>query len=381
MKHLHMLIVVATACLVIACSKREALGPVRGDTNASGGNSNPNNEERMTAGEWNDLTHWDFWMSLRDSAVFESFPAYWGMFGNTRVAVEVLSAPETPLQNAPIALVGADGNILWETKTDNAGKAELWSGFFENTTLNLNGCTLTMGGQILTSTVKPISEGINTFVINGVNPSSPKMDIAFVVDATGSMGDELEFLKKELSRVIDRVKAQHPDADLRLGSVFYRDKGDEYVTRKQAFSSSPATVVSFIKDQSADGGGDFPEAVEDALQVTVNELQWSADATSRIAFLILDAPPHDKPEVKEQIRNLTKAAAQKGIKIIPITASGIDKSTEYLMRMMAIASNGTYVFITDHSGIGNDHLEATVGEYQVEFLDDLMVRLIGKYLE
>jgi hypothetical protein len=39
------------------------------------------------------------------------------------------------------------------------------------------------------------------------------------------------------------------------------------------------------------------------------------------------------------------------------------------------------VFITNDSGIGNDHLEPTVGEFKVEYLNDLMVRLINQYLE
>jgi hypothetical protein len=51
------------------------------------------------------------------------------------------------------------------------------------------------------------------------------------------------------------------------------------------------------------------------------------------------------------------------------------------MRFFSITTNGTYVFITNHSGVGNSHLEPSVGEYQVEFLNDLMVRLINKYAE
>ena len=97
-------------------------------------------------------------------------------------------------------------------------------------------------------------------------------------------------------------------------------------------------------------------------------------------FLILDAPPHhETPSVVTQIQELTEKAASKGIKIIPITASGIQKDTEFLMRFIAMVTNSTYVFITNDSGIGNDHIEATVGEYDVEYLNDLMVRLVSKY--
>lgn len=51
------------------------------------------------------------------------------------------------------------------------------------------------------------------------------------------------------------------------------------------------------------------------------------------------------------------------------------------MRFMAISTNSTYVFITNHSGIGNDHLKPSIGQYEVEKLNDLIVRLIKKYSE
>ena len=50
------------------------------------------------------------------------------------------------------------------------------------------------------------------------------------------------------------------------------------------------------------------------------------------------------------------------------------------MRSIALATNGTYVFLTDHSGIGNDHIEPTTDEYQVELLNDVFSRLINQYL-
>jgi hypothetical protein len=164
-------------------------------------------------------------------------------------------------------------------------------------------------------------------------------------------------------------------------SVFYRDEGDEYVTRLSNFTSDNNITVNFIKNQSAGGGGDFPEAVHSALNKSVNELQWSSKAKTRILFLVLDAPPHHNIPVINNIQTILLKAAEKGIKIIPITASGIDKETEFLMRSLSMTTNGTYVFITDDSGIGNSHLQASVGEYQVEFLNNLMVRLINKYAE
>ena len=76
-----------------------------------------------------------------------------------------------------------------------------------------------------------------------------------------------------------------------------------------------------------------------------------------------------------------KGYAANGIKIIPVAASGIDRNTEALLRLMAIFTDGTYVFITDDSGVGNHHITPSVGEYQVESLNGLIVRLINKYSE
>jgi len=167
--------------------------------------------------------------------------------------------------------------------------------------------------------------------------------------------------------------------DVYTSTVFYRDEGDEYVIRQSDFTSDIDETISFIQNQSAGGGGDFPEAVHTALDAGINNLQWSASARARIAFLLLDAPPHYRDDVIRDIQASIKTAAAKGIKIIPITASGIDKETEFLMRFLAMATNGTYTFITNDSGIGGDHIDPSIGDFDVEYLNNLLVRLILQY--
>ena len=207
------------------------------------------------------------------------------------------------------------------------------------------------------------------------------MELSFIVDATSSMSDELEFIKDDLKNVIQRVKNDNPALSILTSTVFYRDTGDDYIVKHSAFTDDIDATLTFINQQRAGGGGDFPEAVHSALNTALNDLQWSDDAKTRIAFLLLDAPPHYEGQIVTDLHNSIKKAAMMGIKIIPITASGINKETEFLMRFFSVATNGSYVFITNDSGIGNDHLEASVGEYQVEYLNDLIVRLIKKYSE
>jgi hypothetical protein len=153
------------------------------------------------------------------------------------------------------------------------------------------------------------------------------------------------------------------------------------VTKVSNFTSDVSTTNSFINKQNAGGGGDFPEAVHTALDSSLGELQWSDGARTKILFMLLDAPPHYEPDIVNSLHASVAKAMAMGVRIIPIVASGIDKETEFLMRFFAISTGGTYVFITNHSGVGNTHLEPSVGEYDVEKLNDLIVRLINKYSE
>ena len=123
------------------------------------------------------------------------------------------------------------------------------------------------------------------------NAVGRQYQIAFIVDATSSMADELEYLKDDLESVIEEVEVTHPSFQVETAAVFYRDEGDEYVTRYSNFTQNVQQTRAYINDQSANGGGDWPEAVHSGLDVALNELNWSGNAGSKLAFLILDAPP------------------------------------------------------------------------------------------
>ena len=333
----------------------------------------------VTAGEWNDLDNWAFYQKTLMKEPFKGFPDDWQMYTNHRIAVAI-TAKNKPAANATVTLFRNDTPI-WTAKTDNLGRAELWVGAFQKEKeLNPTLLRLKVNEQwVSTATISETQ--VNRIALDETLPSpTNQVQIAFMVDATGSMGDELEFLKMDLKKVINEVQKTNTQLKISTATVFYRDEGDEYVVKHSPFTEDINQTTEFISLQRADGGGDFPEAVDKAL-VQLNQLQWQPQARTRIAFLVLDAPPHNKPAVINSIQYSVKTAAASGIKLIPIVASGIDKTTEFLMRFIAMYTNGTYVFITDHSGIGNKHLEPSVGEYQVEKLSDLMVRLIKKYSE
>lgn len=380
MKNLFLQVSWIIIVVILSCCTDDGVESSDDYMSESSTSDNGNGEQSglITAAEWNDLNNWEFWSSLVNGQDFNYLPEYWSIFTNNRISVQLYS-DSLPLNNAKVELV-RNGTSIWTARTDNFGNAELWIGLFqkENSATNEN-CVLKVNDKIVDLDLNFIENGINKVSIDTNIVGLNKVELSFIVDATGSMGDELEFLKADLKNVIERVKNDNSDISIFTSTVFYRDEGDDYVVKSSEFTSDINETISFIDQQKASGGGDFPEAVHTALNRCINELQWSTIAKTRVAFLLLDAPPHYENDIIKSIHNTITNAAEKGIKIIPITASGIDKETEFLMRFISIATNGTYVFITDDSGIGNDHLEASVGEYQVEYLNDLMVRLIKKY--
>ena len=214
-----------------------------------------------------------------------------------------------------------------------------------------------------------------------VRPRSPRraLDLGFLVDATGSMGDEMAFLKSELEDIVRRVRSVEPDLDIRLSVVFYRDRGDAFITKALPFTRSADDAVAFISGTTADGGGDYPEDMNSGLEAMMRQ-HWSRDAVPQMLFLLADAPPQQYAGQDYTYHEAIQDAAANGIAIYPVAASGVDKPTEFLFRAMAVMTGGKYVFLTDDSGVGNPHEEPDITGYKVEKLNDLMVREIRSYV-
>ena len=334
---------------------------------------------QLTAGELHDFSKWELWKDIAASDL-EQYQASWKINPKDRYAVQLIGEGGKPLVNTVVRL--QDGNaVVWETKTDNTGKAELWANLFEeNQARNALTIHAVVGGKTQEfKNVTTFHQGVNMLKVPATCNLSNQIDMAFMVDATGSMGDEIQYLQAELADVIANVQDTLPGLSLRTGSIFYRDQGEEYVTRTSPLQKGITHTLDFIKKQTAGGGGDYPEAVEEGLERALKELDWNADARARLLFMVLDAPPHQDDSTVHKMAQLTQLAAAKGIRIIPVVASGINKSAEYLFRSIALATNGTYVFLTDDSGIGNPHIKPTTDDWEVEKLNDLMARLVYQF--
>ena len=324
----------------------------------------------LTGGEWRDNDHWSDWKELystRDD--WSTYKKYWRIPFDYRIAVKVTDDGQ-PLEGAKVTCGGTSA------VTDNKGRAYLFytalNGSTEQITVSYGDITEELDGVV--------GDAELTCELSGASAeSSKKLDFMIMCDTTGSMSDELEYLQEELKDIITRIQHDNSNLPIRLSINFYRDEGDEYVVCEYPFTEDIGAAVEELGKQYAAGGGDFPEAVHTALESAVNNHDWQEDSV-KLMFLVLDAPPHDDPQIIDSVNSLVAQAAEQGIRIIPIASSGIDKSTEYLLRTMAFTTGGTYTFLTNDSGIGGDHIEATVGAYNVERLNDMMVRIVNGYL-
>ncbi len=330
----------------------------------------------LTGGEWNDNAHWADWKALYGSrGDWNGYRTDWKTKDLKRVAVKVQNEKDEPLEGAKVS---ADGWM--DAVTDNKGMAYL---FGEE---HPGSITVEYGGYSSSkdysrSSADEWKDMTETFTIAGAKPqTSKKLDLMIMCDTTGSMADELEYLKEELSDIVKKIKSENANVPTRVSVNFYRDEGDEYEVRQFPFTENVDEAVKAIGEQYAEGGGDFPEAVHTALDSAVNNHDWDENSV-KIMFLVLDAPPHPDAQIVDSVNSTIQKAAGMGIRVIPVASSGIDKSTEYLLRTMAFTTGGTYTFLTSDSGIGGEHIEPTVGAFNVEKLGDMMVRIVGGYLE
>lgn len=355
----------------------------------------PREAGRLTAGRWRDLDHWDYWTELFESTgpdasdeseqegwsdEWREFEQTWGIYTRRRIPVRVHADGE-PVVDAEVTLLNAEGETLWSHRTDRRGRAQLFDGLFDDASGDERRIRVEAGDHTRTIRDVEVRDEPRVVRLEAISTPTPEtVDVMFTVDTTGSMSDELDYLEAELSSVVDRVRRQlGGDVPLRLSANFYRDTSDTYVVRSNAFTPSADRIVGQFAGASAGGGGDTPEAVGRALVESIREHEWSRDARARLLFLVLDAPPHRSQAAMQRVRRATRLAAERGVRIVPVVGSGIDKKSEFLMRSMAIATGGTYVFLTDDSGIGGSHLEPTIGPHDVHALNDLLVEITTEY--
>jgi hypothetical protein len=183
-----------------------------------------------------------------------------------------------------------------------------------------------------------------------VAPARPRVEVAFVLDTTGSMGGLIEGAKRRIWSIARRIGTGQPRPELRIALVGYRDLGDEYVTRVHDFSGDMDEVYANLSAFAAQGGGDGPEHVSAALHDAVHRVAWSGGQTLKVIFLVGDAPPHVDYQDGFDYRRHVREARARGI-VVETVQCGADPQTAAVWREVAQGGDGHYAQIDGSGGM------------------------------
>jgi hypothetical protein len=144
------------------------------------------------------------------------------------------------------------------------------------------------------------------------------LDVAIVIDSTGSMQNIIDEMKQRLGQLVSTMQRLVPSA--RIGAVAFRDRDDgktataprqseDFVVRWTDLTFSAKKVRGFLDGIVAEGGGDWEEAVKDGLQAAMRQLDWRPDA-KKVIILVGSSPPH--AEDVASVRSLVAEWRAKG---------------------------------------------------------------------
>jgi hypothetical protein len=183
-----------------------------------------------------------------------------------------------------------------------------------------------------------------------LDASRPRVEVAFVLDTTGSMGGLIEGAKRRIWSIARRIGDGRPRPDLRIALVAYRDLGDAYVTRVFDLTGDMDQVYQNLMSFQASGGGDAPEHVSAALSDAVHKVSWSRRAGMQVIFLVGDAPPHmDYQDGYDYHRHVAEAR-QRGIAVEAVQCGG-DPETARVWTEIASLGAGHYARIDAQGGM------------------------------
>lgn len=153
------------------------------------------------------------------------------------------------------------------------------------------------------------------------------VDVAIVLDVTGSMGDEINEVKKNLARLMDNIQQQKGDKDIKVSLLVYRDlnQTDPFVTKViQDFTADLVVLNTSVQDIIVGGGEDTREAILDALEAANSQLSFRTDASKNVV-LIGDAPGHATSKTSGQTTDqvLDLLATTSHIKVYPMLVANV----------------------------------------------------------
>jgi len=329
-------------------------------------------QEPLTGGAIDDNERFEDYLTYRQEILSLGIPVR-DLDPAGRIVVTVTGRGGLPVAGAEVRVTGggvevtlrttADGTVRFHPEAYVAGDGPF------TVTAGGTGGEVPRGGSLRLETDLPTAG------------DEVALDILFLLDATGSMADEIDQLKITIGEVARRIADLPGGVDLRLGMTLYRDVGDTFVTANFNFTSDVDRFTRALGVVVADGGGDYPEALDEALAEALGRPTWRAAGEAlQLIFLVADAPPQIGRQVAAPYTASMRRAAARGIKIFPVSSSGTDDQAEFVFRQLAQFTGARYVFLTYGAGgrATGDGSSISERDYEELSLNDLIVRLVAE---
>ncbi len=296
-----------------------------------------------------------------------------------RVRVRVVDGWGRPVNDARIEIRGVDHPRLATVgRTHADGVWDFHPGVSTPGAFGTAAVIATAGQQQAQAMVEVPADGDGPEVVLrlGTAGAPQVLDLGFLIDVTGSMEDELRYVNSEIGQIVQEVGRAAPETTVRVGATFYRDRTDRHVVQQIPFTTDVAGFAAAMRSIRASGGGDYPEDMNAGLEAAMGRLDWTEGNAVRVLVIVSDAPPKDYADAQYDYRHALLDAQERGIRILPVAASGADRTVEYLFRAMGAVTSTPYVYLTDDSGVGNPHMEADTDRVAVEYFADLLTRMV-----
>ena len=260
-----------------------------------------------------------------------------------RIILRLQDARGDSVPNATIAISarGAESDVPVETgRTHADGTYQFNPSLYSNAILEYVASIEGTAGTTLVSFPRSGERSVTVdFQDYRDLPQTIPVDIVFILDTTGSMGEEIDRLKRTIELIHLNLTSMPLPITLRFGLVLYKDIGDAYRTNIVALTSNLQEFQKRLNGVRASGGGDTPEDLQAALEQAVESFDWNEDGI-RMSFVVTDAPPHlDYGQIYDYTV-ASRDARRKGIKIFCVGTGGLDIDGEYVLRQIAQFTGG-----------------------------------------
>ncbi len=179
------------------------------------------------------------------------------------------------------------------------------------------------------------------------------VDVAFVLDTTGSMSGLIEGAKQKIWSIANDIAETQKgqQGNIRFALIGYRDRGDAYITKTFDLTDDLSGIYGHLLEFQAQGGGDRPESVNQALKESIDDLHWSSDRRSlRMVFLVGDAPPHMDYQDDTPYAITLRNGRARNI-IVNTVQAGRDPNTAKIWHEIADLGEGEYLAIPQNGGM------------------------------